>query len=832
MDAIEGSVSHESVSAMKKTLLVCVFAVELVSISAAAAEATPAAVDAFDYFANNWNVVGLKDYQRGARVTPDNRILLDGPAQVRVRFGRGLTPLGRQHGKLAREGWMPILEIAATDGPVRYEFTYWATPLPSAKDWQQAFDWPTEGENFLVWVGYRAINQSDEPAVARLQIRPSSAALPGGCSREEELPARGTLEGTARFAFFPVEPEAAAAFETEDAALWLRRTVDYWQTLADSAARIRVPCRKASDALKAAHVCQMIANDHGEVRGGEGFYDQFYIRDGAYQVLELEEAGMWDAARKSVELYLPRQRPDGRFESQRGQFDANGQAVWVLWQYHKITGDRAWLERVYPAMRKAVDWTIQARRQAPADSPFAGLLPNALADGEFLWNGKQHIVGYDFWNLRGMLCAADAARILGRTGEADELTQEANRYREAIEAAWKRTGLAHFPPSWETVGTHWGNTETLWPTAIFAPEDARVAALSRFVRREFAGGFVEGTIRWVGHAEPVIHPYMGAYTTMADLVRGNDEQVVEDFYWYLLHSTAAHAFPEGIYPERRYAWSETIPHVTGACNYAILLRHMLVHEAGDELHLLTAVPDGWLGEGQEIHVERLPTHFGEMDFQVYGTAEGVEVKLKPPTRNPPARIVLRLPQSRPLAEALPGVEVVTRPDQQRRWDFPAVVELYAQSAPPEVCPRPDMPSLTTGKPAECSSALAACPLDRANDGFAGDPRACWATDVKSQNDPRPWWQVDLEEPATIGRVVVVGYYGDQRYYGFTVEGSLDGAQWNMLADRRDNKELATKAGYSCRFAPVPVRYLRVTMTGNSANTGRHLVEVAAFKESP
>jgi hypothetical protein len=54
----------------------------------------------------------------------------------------------------------------------------------------------------------------------------------------------------------------------------------------------------------------------------------------------------------------------------------------------------------------------------------------------------------------------------------------------------------------------------------------------------------------------------------------------------------------------------------------------------------------------------------------------------------------------------------------------------------------------------------------------------------------------------------------------------------MLADRRDNKELATKAGYSCRFAPVPVRYLRVTMTGNSANTGRHLVEVAAFKESP
>ena len=87
---------------------------------------------------------------------------------------------------------------------------------------------------------------------------------------------------------------------------------------------------------------------------------------------------------------------------------------------------------------------------------------------------------------------------------------------------------------------------------------------------------------------------------MASLARGEDEQVVEDFYWYLLHSTAAHAFPEGIYYKRRFAWSDTIPHVTGAANYAFMLRHMLIHERGDELHLLAAVPDGWLAEGKEI----------------------------------------------------------------------------------------------------------------------------------------------------------------------------------------------------------------------------------------
>ena len=39
-----------------------------------------------------------------------------------------------------------------------------------------------------------------------------------------------------------------------------------------------------------------------------------------------------------------------------------------------------------------------------------------------------------------------------------------------------------------------------------------------------------------------------------------------------------------------------------------------------------------------------------------------------------------------------------------------------------------------------------------------------------------WWQVDLEQPTEVSRVVVVGYFGDQRHYGFTVEISPDGKQ--------------------------------------------------------
>ena len=78
--------------------------------------------------------------------------------------------------------------------------------------------------------------------------------------------------------------------------------------------------------------------------------------------------------------------------------------------------------------------------------------------------------------------------------------------------------------------------------------------------------------------------------------------------------------------------------------------------------------------------------------------------------------------------------------------------------------------------------------------------------------------------------MVVGYYGDARSYGFTVETSRDGKNWDMVADRRDNKELSTAKGYSFTFKPRKVRYIKVTQTSNSANTGRHLVEVMAYKK--
>jgi hypothetical protein len=652
----------------------------LVSLSIIAIQIAGAALVAgsaeapFDYFQNSWSVVGLKDYNEGTRITPQNELVLTGNARLRFSCGPRLTPLSRKQTKTLLEGWLPVVLLNTEEDGVRYEFTFWATPLPTVKDWRAAFAWPTEGENFLNWVRVKATNAGAAPAkaIVRLDLLVTNAPAPTEWSAE--LAPGRSAENWFRIPFMPVTD--SAAFDKADGRVWLDRTVSYWRKLMTKAACVEVPCAKATEALRAAHVCQLLVSDHGVLHGGEGFYDEFYIRDGAYQVLELEEAGLFDAARNTMAAYLRAQRPDGRFETQQNQFDANGQALWVLWQFYQITGDGVWLKQAYPQMRRAAEWAMRARREAPSDSAFAGVLPTAVADGEFLWDGKYHIVGYDFWNLRGMLCVADAARALGEQTDAEKFRREAEDYRQAIDSAWKKTGLAWFPPSWEKAGTHWGDTELLWPTELFAPNDSRVSALLAEVRERHGGGFAEGTIRWTGLKEPVIHPYLSSYTTMASMIRGEHEKFVEECYWYLLHSTATHAFPEGIFLGRRTAWSDTIPHATGAANFTFLLRHALVHEQGDELHLLLGAPDWWVESGREIRIERAPTHFGTMNFHLRGTATGVEVRMDAPKRQPPKRIVLHLPKSRPVVKAPKGVEVVYRPDDARRWDFPAIIEAY------------------------------------------------------------------------------------------------------------------------------------------------------------
>ncbi len=134
----------------------------------------------FSYFVNDFGIVGVKNYNRGTRISSYNRLMIVEDytksqhtcydETVQMRFGKKLQPLGPRHTKTNMEGWIPVVMLTAKENQVRYDFKIWATPLPNAKDWKKAYDWPTEGHNFLTWVWLRVTNEGSKPTVAKFKV--------------------------------------------------------------------------------------------------------------------------------------------------------------------------------------------------------------------------------------------------------------------------------------------------------------------------------------------------------------------------------------------------------------------------------------------------------------------------------------------------------------------------------------------------------------------------------------------------------------------------------------------------------------------------------------
>ena len=87
--------------------------------------------------------------------------------------------------------------------------------------------------------------------------------------------------------------------------------------------------------------------------------------------------------------------------------------------------------------------------------------------------------------------------------------------------------------------------------------------------------------------------------------------------------------------------------------------------------------------------------------------------------------------------------------------------------------------------------------------------------------------VDLEGYYDVSRITVIPYYGGSRYYHYEVYVSDDGFTYDLVGSK-DSNETQTSAGETFDFAMQTIRYVKVIMTYNSANTSIHINELQVF----
>ncbi len=639
--------------------------------------------EGFDYFTNSWTVLGLTNYDRGTRVSPEGELVLADNLICCPLIGKEMVSLNDSVKRVLLHGCLPIVQYDFIAGKtIRYEIEMLACPEPEDNP---NFHWPEE-KSFINLMKVKLTNLRFEPctgyfhwewsgenvtvdSIADIQDHPRECCIVtperllgvihfpenrevvqdgNRVGIRAKLEVNGGVEFYIRIPFFAYErsnQQKQQMLAGMDYDRWHEKTVAYWKNLLEKGTRLKIPEEKTIDTYKTSLVYQFIGQDHGEIHAGEGFYDELYLRDAAYQAISLVHAGYPEDAKKGLEFFLQNQKEDGQFITQKGQLDAHGYSMWALVEYYRLTHDWEWLEKVYPSIKKAVKWLQQKRRtETDPNSQFYGILPNAIADGEYLWNGEYHIAGYDWQNLRGLRSAVEAAKVLGKEANANEWQKEFQDYKQCILRALEATSLDYIPPSYETAGTHWGNLEVIFPSVLLDPQHSLIGNTLDVVHNEFGGGFKEGVIRWSpGREEPAIHPYMSQFVTNTHIIRGECEKAIDGFYAFLLHTTSTNGLPEGVHYEKQEAWNNTLPHLWAAALYVTTLRNMVVREQKDEIHLLSCIPLHWLDSGQRILIEEAYTHFGKTGFWVNAKEETLQVTINPPRRNPPARMVVHFP---------------------------------------------------------------------------------------------------------------------------------------------------------------------------------------------
>jgi hypothetical protein len=269
------------------------------------------------------------------------------------------------------------------------------------------------------------------------------------------------------------------------------RVARFWRDRVAQGAQIETP-NATLNAFYDTHVMHMLVindrepgADRNVARCG-GFHYGSFPDEGIMVTSDLDRRGYIDDAARCLELYIAYQGTaplPGNYQSKEGVFYGSGgyevagynrNQGWVLWglaEHYRYTRDRAWLERVAPALVAGCDWVSRERAATMRSAP-NGTRPIEYG---FLPTGSlEDVTDYWTWlssNAYAYLGLRSAAEVLAEIGhpEAKRLTADADAYGRDLRAGFFEaatrspvvklrdgTWVPHFPPRLERRGRDFG----------------------------------------------------------------------------------------------------------------------------------------------------------------------------------------------------------------------------------------------------------------------------------------------------------------------------------------------------------------------------------------
>lgn len=355
-----------------------------------------------------------------------------------------------------------------------------------------------------------------------------------------------------------------------------------------------------------------------DIYPGPYTYKRFWFRDAAFIIHGLFNAGLIERGRRALARFPGRQTlATGYFHSQEGEWDSNGQALWIIARHYALTGewppgaDRAEWQRV---IRRGVQWVARKRLPTDSDRPEAGLLPAGFS-AEHL-GPNDYYYWDDQWAYGGLRAAAALMRTEGAAALAEWIDAEADDLGASLERAYaadrKRLGAVMMPasPRRRMDAGAIGSIAAGFPLQTLAGDDERLLGTVRYLldAHRINGGFFQ----------EMIHSGVNAYLTLhlaQVLLRAGDADGLA-----LMDAVARLASPTGQWPEAIHPRTDggcmgDGQHVWAAAEWVSMLRNAFCREEDDGLVIGAGVQPRWLAARTGFGFGPTPTVFGAVSLR-------------------------------------------------------------------------------------------------------------------------------------------------------------------------------------------------------------------------
>jgi hypothetical protein len=433
-----------------------------------------------------------------------------------------------------------------------------------------------------------------------------------------------------------------------------------WASNLAGLAQLQIPDAKMQFLYNAA-IRSLILHSPGEVFPGPYTYKRFWFRDAAFLINAMLAIGLKKRSERVLDLFAKKQTLKGYFLSQEGEWDSNGEALWIMNRFCEVTGQKPKPDWIHSIV-KATHWIIGKRNRKVDDLRVHGLFPAGFSaehlgpNDFYYWD--------DFWGVAGLQAAA--ALLSGTQENKTSLlaSDQAIDFMDAIEKSLLQAAKSQYlngaipaSPLRRMDPGAIGSLAVSYPLALWSADDSRIKATLDFLLGKcmYKGGFFQD----------MIHSGINAYLTLhmaQALLRSGDSR-----YFQLIRDTANFASPTGQWPEAIH------PHTMGGCmgdghhvwasaEWILMMRSLFIREEGGELILGSGLPEEWLHSGTPLVFGPTPGNFGTLTIKVHRADAGLKVSWSGQWHAQPKLTQIKIPgyQVMEFKDMQDGEVVVTR----------------------------------------------------------------------------------------------------------------------------------------------------------------------------